>query len=133
MLLWVSRVWNQTVLKFLEVFQCIVGSPLFFFLVPVGTIVWMLFEKLVPHPIDDPKDYFPLTILVYTLAGLWIENAMKAFQTMQAERDQQQMQRIEILMNEIAARDRVIESIVSTIEATANKLLVLAQAQKATT
>jgi hypothetical protein len=111
-----GRRFNEAAHGLLEQVQIVIGSPLWTFGTIVITIAWMLYERLTPHPIDNPAAGYPITILVYTLMTMWVENALKAQQSIQSRIQQEQMDRIEFLIQKIGERDSVMEQMLSTVK-----------------
>ena len=101
------------------------------------TFAWMAVEWVAPHSIDKPDAFYPLTVLFYTLIGLWIENSQKRVQAIQHELAMRQMAKLEQLVAEGAKRDeqmiqllrhqshfdREMQSMVNLIDATLDEVL----------
>lgn len=125
----------------LERIQRVINSPLWFFGWIVGTLAWMVLQPFL-H-IDSPRDFFPFTVLVYTLFSLWVENAFKAQQAIQhdlalrqEQMQQRQWDRIEQLVTEIKilAREElnveaVLKAMIQTLGVTVEKLKEAVEAQ----
>jgi hypothetical protein len=111
-----GRRFNEAAHGLLEQVQIVIGSPLWTFGIVVITVIWMLYERLTPRPLDNPAAGYPITILVYTLLTFWVEGLIKASQAIQSKTQQDQMDRIEFLIQKIEGRDSVMEQMLSTVK-----------------
>ena len=125
---WLNRLMHGSI----DLFQDVVGSPLFFTLFWVVTLAWMSLQWLLSAthhtPLDSPKDDFPTTVLVYTLVGLWIENAMKVAQKQQLRLQSEQLDRLEAMSRDEVQRDRLLNKTVHALELAVQRLYELEQA-----
>lgn len=101
---------------FVDRFTAFASNRYAFFLVILCTLTWMATQFFVKHSIDPVSQFFPLTVLLYTLYGLWIENAMKVQQARQQAADQRQLDHLEAMAEEAARRDQVIQALIETLE-----------------
>ena len=69
----------------------LVSSRIYFVGFILVTAAFMVPQFFLKHPLDPPGAFFPLTVLIYTLIGLWVENSMKVYQREQGEKQAEQM------------------------------------------
>lgn len=84
--------------RFVDAVSDIVSSKVFFTGFIVFTLGWMTLQFFLKHPVDDPHAFFPFTILIYTLVGLWIENLMKVYQKEQQDLAARQLEALHKLI-----------------------------------
>ena len=125
---WLNRLMHGSI----DRFQGVVGSPLFFTLFWVVTLAWMALNYalgVTHHRVfDSPSEDFPTTVLVYTLVGLWIENAMKVAQKEQLRMQSAQLDRLEAMSRDEVQRDRLLHKTVGALELAVQRLYELEQA-----
>lgn len=76
--------------KLVDVTNEIVSSRLWFAGFIAISMAFMIPQFFLKHPLDDPNQSFPRTVLIYTLLGLWIENSMKVYQREQSVKQTEQ-------------------------------------------
>jgi uncharacterized membrane protein YjdF len=111
---------NDHAVSLLGLIQVVIQSPLWFFGTIILTLSWMADQILSKHPVDNPGQGFPMTVLYYTLMSLWVENAVKVSQSTQSKMQQDQMNRLEFVLRSVAEmgerneeRDKVIHHLIN--------------------
>lgn len=111
---------NDAAHRLLGLIQAVIQSPLWFFGTIVLTVAWMADQLVAKHPVDNPAQGFPMTVLYYTLMSLWVENAVKVSQSTQSKMQQDQMNRLEFILRSVEdmgkrneQRDKVIHHLIT--------------------
>lgn len=116
--------------------QRVISSPFWFFGNILITAIWFTLQYILPVPWDPPKDFFPFTVLAYTLMTQWIENAVKVQQNLLQQSQQQQDDKtseqitkieemvghIDQLARESARRDAVLADLINALDLTVDKM-----------
>lgn len=128
---------NDIAHNILNQVQRVISSPFWFFGNIIITATWFVVQYLLPVPWDPPKDFFPFTVLAYTLMTQWIENAVKVQQSLLQEAQQKQdtqtadqiskiekmVGHIDQLVRESARRDAVMVELINALDLTVDKIL----------
>lgn len=114
----------------LDAFLGLISSPIYFFLCIILTVSWLFFQAHVSHPIDKPADFYPLTVLGYTLWGLWVENAVKLQQGKAAKVQAEQMsqlvsmqQKLIKMQDESRQRDLLVQELVTVVDSAVDTMI----------
>jgi len=73
----------------------------------------MVCQYWLPRPFDDPRAFFPGTVLIYTLVGMWIENMMKVNQVKQQRIADEQNEKLRHLVELMHKQLLVVTEVVS--------------------
>lgn len=128
---------NDIAHNILNQVQRVISSPFWFFGNIIITATWFVVQYILPVPWDPPKDFFPFTVLAYTLMTQWIENAVKVQQSLLQEAQQKQdtqtadqiskiekmVGHIDQLVRESARRDAVMVELINALDLTVDKIL----------